>query len=157
MQLRRLHFSEVLPMSIDEAWRFFSDPANLALITPPEMGFDIVTPTTESMYAGMIIAFRVRPLFGIPTEWVTEITHVREPHFFVDEQRIGPYRFWHHQHRFREVSSGVEVEDIVHYALPFGFLGRILDKLLVRRKVESIFEYRTKALTTRFSSEKGNA
>ncbi|MDR7418436.1 MAG: SRPBCC family protein, partial [Armatimonadota bacterium] len=131
MRLQSLRTVQRLPVSIAEAWAFFSDPRNLGRITPPWMRFEVLSPLPERAYAGLLITYRVRPVAGIPVTWVTEITHMREPHLFVDEQRFGPYRFWHHQHLFREVPGGVEMEDIVHYALPLGWLGRIVNRLVV--------------------------
>lgn len=117
------------------------------------MGF-VVTSTRhgEKMYAGQIIRYIVRPLFGVPLKWCTEITHVTDKQYFVDEQRFGPYAFWHHQHRFTEVPGGVLMEDILHYKLPFGFLGNIVNTLLVKNEILGIFAYRKKVLDERFKS-----
>lgn len=151
--MQELYFTQQLPISLDEAWEFFSNPANLKEITPAKMGF-VVTSTHhgEKMYAGQIIRYIVRPLFGIPLKWCTEITHIADKQYFVDEQRFGPYLFWHHQHRFTEVPGGVMMEDILHYKLPLGFLGRIVDALLVRNEVLGIFAYRKKVLGERFKA-----
>jgi ligand-binding SRPBCC domain-containing protein len=97
------------------------------------------------MYPGLLIEYRVRPLWGIPVRWLTEVTHVVEPSLFVDEQRLGPYRLWHHQHRFRAVPGGVEMEDEVHYVLPGGPVGAAAHACLVRRRLEEIFSYRRAA------------
>lgn len=141
-----------LPISLDEAWTFFSSPANLKLITPPEMGFDILSDErwVKQMYAGQIIAYTVRPLMNIPMYWMTEITHVREKEFFIDEQRSGPYTIWHHQHHFRPIPGGVEMTDLLHYKLPLGWLGDLVHALFVRRRVQDIFDYRYKVLEKRF-------
>ena len=149
--MQELYFTQELPISLDEAWGFFSDPVNLKEITPAKMGF-VVTSTRhgEKMYAGQIIRYIVRPLFGVPLKWCTEITHVTDKQYFVDEQRFGPYAFWHHQHRFTEVPGGVLMEDILHYKLPFGFLGNIVDALLVKNEILGIFAYRKKVLKERF-------
>ncbi len=145
--LYQLYRKQVLPISLEEAWEFFSSPFNLKKITPPDMGFEVKLISPEQkMYAGMIIAYKVRPLLGIPMNWVTEITHVREPYFFVDEQRFGPYSFWHHQHHFRKVREGVEMEDLVSYKIPLGLLGKIANALFVRKRLEYIFDYRYKIL-----------
>ncbi|WP_138476225.1 SRPBCC family protein [Dyadobacter bucti] len=151
--MQELYFTQELPISLDEAWEFFSNPANLKEITPAKMGF-VVTSSHhgEKMYAGQIIRYIVRPLFGIPLKWCTEITHVADRQYFVDEQRFGPYAFWHHQHRFTEVPGGVLMEDILHYKLPFGFIGNIVDTLLVRNEVLGIFAYRKKVLDERFKA-----
>lgn len=138
---------QYLNASLDEAWAFISDPKNLQRITPPEMGFLVRTPDLPAqMYAGMIIAYTVRPLLGIPTTWVTEITHVVPQHYFVDEQRVGPYTLWHHQHRIEPSGQGVLMTDIVSYQPPLGFLGRVANALLIRKKLEEIFAFRKQAL-----------
>ena len=139
-----------LPISLPEAWSFFSDPRNLPRITPPSLGLEVTSDLPGVMYPGMIITYRVRPIQWISVGWVTEITHVREPDLFVDEQRFGPYRFWHHEHHFREVEGGVEMEDIVHYALPLGTIGRVVGGPLVRRRLEQIFSFRRRFLAREF-------
>jgi ligand-binding SRPBCC domain-containing protein len=143
MALHSFKTRQYLPMSLEEAWNFFSSPANLKEITPAHLGFRITSSYHgEKMYPGQIISYIVKPLLGIPLEWVTEITHVEEGKFFVDEQRFGPYSFWHHQHIFREVEGGVEMTDIVHYKVPFGILGDIANVLFVRGQLRQIFDYR---------------
>jgi ligand-binding SRPBCC domain-containing protein len=144
MKLHVLQTTQKLPISPAQAWDFFSNAGNLAKITPPSLGFEVTSELPERMYAGMIIAYRVRPLLGVPVRWVTEITHVDEPHRFVDEQRFGPYRFWHHQHLFRPIPGGVEMSDIVHYALPPG--GGIARGWLVAPRLKEIFDYRREVL-----------
>jgi ligand-binding SRPBCC domain-containing protein len=144
-----------LPISLPEAWSFFSDPRNLSRITPPSLGLEVTSDLPGVMYPGMIITYRVRPIPWVSVGWVTEITHVREPVLFVDEQRFGPYRFWHHEHHFREVEGGVEMEDIVHYALPFGPIGRVFGGPLVRRRLEQIFSFRRGFLAREFGLEVG--
>ncbi len=118
------------------------------------MGFEILSGYTpgEEMYAGMLISYHVRPVLGIPLKWVTEITHVRNRSFFVDEQRFGPYALWHHQHHFREIEGGVEMRDIVHYKIPFGPVGRLVNRLFVGSQVQSIFRYRQQQLERLFGS-----
>ncbi len=151
MALHQLRATHRLPLTLDEAWGFFSDPRNLRLITPPWLGFEVKSAELpEVMYPGLIIAYTVRPIAGIPLEWVTEITHVRDRAFFVDEQRRGPYALWHHEHHFAAVPGGVEMRDIVSYALPFGPLGDIVNALNVRGKVQSIFAHRAEVLDERF-------
>ena len=118
--MHELRTSLVLPISLDEAWAFFSVPDNLDDITPPDMGFEILTDNEKRTYAGQIIRYRVRPLFNIPMTWVTEITHCEDRAYFVDEQRFGPYAMWHHQHHFKEVEGGVQMDDILHYKLKWG-------------------------------------
>jgi ligand-binding SRPBCC domain-containing protein len=153
--LRRLECRQTLPLSLPQAWAFFSRPENLARITPPDLGFEVTSPLPEQMYAGMIVTYRVRPFGGPCVSWVTEISHVREPEFFVDEQRSGPYRFWHHQHHFRAVAAGVEMTDLVHYQLPFGRVGDLLTGALVARRLTAIFSYRRQALAGLFGSPEG--
>jgi len=142
-----------LPISLPEAWSFFSDPRNLPRITPPSLGLEVTSDLPGVMYPGMIITYRVRPIPWVSVGWVTEITHVREPVLFVDEQRFGPYRFWHHEHHFREVEGGVEMKDIVHYALPLGTIGRVFGGPLVRRRLERIFSFRRRFLVREFGLE----
>jgi ligand-binding SRPBCC domain-containing protein len=140
----------ILKASLEEVWDFFSSPSNLKKITPPAMGFNIISGGEGKMYPGQIISYNVKPVAGIPLTWVTEITHVEPLKFFVDEQRFGPYSMWHHEHHFREVEHGVEMTDIVTYVLPFGFLGRIAHALFVKSKVNRIFEYRSKVMNQFF-------
>ena len=147
-QLRRV---QRLPVSLEKAWDFFSAPDNLSEITPDYMGFIVTSgQSDQKMYEGMIISYIVKPLFKIPLAWVTEITHVREPYYFVDEQRFGPYRFWHHEHHFREIDGGVEMIDLLNYKLMMGPLGRSVNSLLIRKRVESIFDYRFTKLEMMF-------
>lgn len=143
-----------LPITIEEAWDFFSSPKNLKVITPPYMGFNIKSGGESPMYAGMLIKYTVTPLFAIPMKWVTEITHVEDKKFFVDEQRVGPYAIWHHQHHFKAIPNGVEMTDIVNYKLPLGILGEWIEPFLVKRKVEEIFEYRNVKMLELFGEYK---
>ncbi len=129
---------------LQTCWDFFSSPANLKRITPSYMGFDVKTEVPSQMYEGLIIAYTVKPLLGIPVEWVTEITHVKDKSFFVDEQRKGPYTMWHHEHHFKAVEGGVEMTDIVSYIIPLGFLGKLVEPFIVKPKLEEIFAYRFK-------------
>ena len=152
MALHRLADIQHLPITLGEAWDFFSDPRNLAVITPPEMAFEVQDDLPARMHPGLIIRYRVRPLFNLPVTWVTEITHVVEGELFVDEQRLGPYRFWHHQHHFREIPGGVEMRDIVHYDVGLGPLGEIVNALVVRRRVRAIFDFRRRVLDQRFGN-----
>jgi len=123
-------------------WDFFSDPKNLSKITPQSMGFIVRTELPDKMYEGLMIEYTVRPMLGIPMNWITEIKTVKNHSFFVDEQRKGPYRIWHHEHHFKEVEGGVEMTDIVSYELPLGFLGRLMHPILVKNKLKEIFAYR---------------
>ncbi|QIA06491.1 SRPBCC family protein [Draconibacterium halophilum] len=143
-QFRR---EQYIKSSISEVWAFISTPQNLKRITPSYMGFDIRTPDLpDSVYEGMIIAYTVRPLLAIPTTWVTEITHVVPQKYFVDEQRVGPYKLWHHEHRIEAVENGVLMKDIVSYSPPMGPLGQLANTLVIRKKLEEIFEYRKQVL-----------
>ena len=142
--------TQQLPISLTEAWDFFSSPKNLEKITPSHMGFRITSGEPERMYTGQIITYRVAPLPGVKTSWVTEITHVEENKFFIDEQRFGPYRMWHHEHRFEEVDGGVLMTDKVSYKIPFGVLGHIAQVLFVKKQLTGIFEYRVKVLDEKF-------
>ncbi len=134
---------QVLPVTMEEAWDFFSSPANLAAITPEKLQFKIISAHHgEAMYPGQLIEYTVKPLLGIPIYWMTEITHVEHHKFFIDEQRFGPYSFWHHQHHFKQTSEGIEMTDIVHYKLPFWCIGDIAQRLVVQKQLEQIFNYR---------------
>lgn len=143
-----------LPTTMEQAWTFLSDPKNLKRITPDYMGFDIISGAERKMFSGQIIQYRLTPLLGIPFRWVTEITHVQEGEFFVDEQRFGPYTFWHHKHFIEEIPNGVQMKDIVDYKLPLGFLGRFAHWLFVKKKVKSIFDFREKKLESIFGKYK---
>ena len=150
MKVHQLHTTQVLPITLDEAWDFFSSPANLPVITPPWLDFQMTNAVPERMQPGTIITYRIRPVLGVPIRWTTEITHLEAPHYFVDEQRFGPYKLWHHQHFFRAVDGGVECEDLVHYGLGFGPAGTLAHRLMVRGKLEEIFAFRREALAKRF-------
>ena len=143
-----------LPIDIQTAWDFFSSPRNLSVITPPDMGFEVLYELPEKMHPGMFIRYKVRPLFGIPVTWVTEITHVEEGSFFVDEQRVGPYRIWHHQHFFKAVPGGVEMTDIVDYQLPLGFFGKMAHPFVVGPRLKHIFNFRYRTLVELFGEMK---
>lgn len=143
MKAFHLKFSQFLPISVSEAWDFFSSPANLAKITPQEMAFTVTSPqTAEKMYPGMIITYKVSPVAGIKLNWMTEITQVVDHKYFIDEQRFGPYKFWHHQHHFRQVPGGVEMTDILTYGLPFGIIGNIANSVFIASKLQQIFNFR---------------
>jgi ligand-binding SRPBCC domain-containing protein len=144
--MKRIVAEQFLPISLEKAWDFFSSPKNLNEITPPEMTFKILNELPEKMYEGMIISYKISPMFNIPLDWVTEITHIKENQFFVDEQRIGPYAIWHHEHHFKAVEGGVQMTDILHYHVGLGPLGWIASKLFVDAKVQGIFDYRFKKL-----------
>ena len=143
-----------LPIELDEAWEFLSNPANLKIITPDYMGFNILSGTSEPMYPGQIISYNVSPLMGLKMNWVTEISHVKEKEFFVDEQRVGPYALWHHKHFVREIENGTEMRDVVHYQLPLPLIANRFHSILVKPKLRDIFNYRTKTLTDMFGEYK---
>lgn len=145
-----LEVQQFLNISLAEAWNFFSSPGNLAKITPPHMGFDITSGTPAKMYPGQIISYKVSPFPGFKTNWVTEITHVSEGRFFVDEQRFGPYRMWHHEHRFEVQGKGVLMTDRVSYKLPFGIFGRMAHALFVKEQLTQIFRYRIAVIEQEF-------
>ena len=138
---------QIIPATIKRAWDFFSDPRNLAKITPPELDFTVLTALPERVHPGMMIQYRVRPLFGIPVRWLTEITPVEEGKLFVDEQRIGPCRIWHHEHHFKQLDGGrTEITDRVTCVLPFGLLGELVHPVLVKPQLAKILAHREKAV-----------
>ena len=151
----RLYRSIDLKVSKTDCWDFFSNPKNLKKITPDYMGFDIVSGGDSVMYAGQLISYKVSPVLGIKNDWVTEITHVRDGDFFVDEQRFGPYKLWHHKHFFEEIDGGMRCVDEIHYLPPVSFLAPIINKFLIRPKLEEIFDYRTKVLKGLFGEVEG--
>lgn len=151
MAIYQLIKTQKLPSTITEIWDFISAPINLKEITPEHMGFIVTSNTgTEKMYPGMIITYKVSPLLGIKLNWMTEITHVRDYEYFVDEQRAGPYKLWHHQHKIEPIEGGVLMTDIVTYKPTLGLLGAIANSLLIKKQLQQIFDYRTIALEKRF-------
>jgi len=152
MSVHRFDETHPLPIARDQAWRFFSDPRNLARITPPSLGFRVISDVPDDVYPGLMITYRVRPLFNIPVTWVTEITHVASGERFVDEQRAGPYAMWHHEHHFRDIPGGTEMRDIVHYALPGGPIGDVVNEWVVAKKVAEIFGHRRQVLNAFFGA-----
>ncbi len=154
MAIHTLSTTQIIRASLADAWSFFSDPRNLSKITPPEMGFETLTSGMPSkIHPGMVIEYRVRPLAGIPISWLTEITHVIEGQYFVDEQRVGPYAIWHHEHSFRAVDDHhVEMADRVTYRLPFQPFGEIVHRLLVRPQLDRIFAFREQVIRAIFES-----
>ena len=151
MKVYRFARNQKIPIDKNEAWKFLSDPNNLKTITPDYMGFDILEKENTKMYSGQIIKYIVTPIFGIKMNWVTEITHVKDFEYFVDEQRFGPYKFWHHKHLIKEIKGGVEMIDILDYALPFGFAGRFFN-LIIKTKLNEIFNYRRDKLIEIFGN-----
>ena len=154
MKIFTKHTKQNLPITLEKAWEFLSDPKNLKVITPDYMGFNILSGADRPMFPGQIIQYIVTPIAGTKTKWVTEITHVKHLEYFVDEQRFGPYSLWHHKHFIKEIEGGVEMEDIIDYKLPMGFLGELVQPFLVAPKLEEIFDYRRKKLTELFGEYK---
>ncbi|MCF6132212.1 SRPBCC family protein [Flavobacterium wongokense] len=155
MKIYTLHTIQKLPISLEAAWNFFSNPKNLEIITPDDMAFKTISGDDRDIFPGQILQYTVSPLLGIKMKWVTEITHVVAKSYFVDEQRFGPYALWHHKHFFKEIPGGVEMEDIVDYALPMGIFGRMAHPFLVKPKLDEIFEYRREKLIELFGEFKG--
>ena len=146
MKIFKIHTKQKLPITIEEGWGFLSNPKNLSCITPNYMKFKITDCDFKPVYQGQIIQYTVRPLLNIPLKWVTEITHVVKECYFVDEQRFGPYSLWHHKHFLREIDGGIEMEDIIHYKIPLGFIGEFLNFLFIKNQLKEIFEYRKNKL-----------
>jgi len=145
-----LSAKQTLKISMEEAWDFFSSPKNLAKITPVEMGFDITSAEPEKMYAGQIITYKIKIFPFVPSNWVTEITHIENHSYFIDEQRFGPYRMWNHEHHFLETKNGIKMLDRVMYKLPFGLIGKLAHSLFIKKKLEHIFCFRAKILEKLF-------
>jgi len=136
-----------IPTDLTKAWSFFSDPSKLQAITPENLGFTILSGHSgRKMYAGQLIEYIVKPVLGIPLYWMTEITHVEDSVYFIDEQRSGPYQFWHHQHHFKVIEGGVEMTDIIHYRNPLGFIGKLANRLFVQKQLRTIFDFRFKKI-----------
>jgi ligand-binding SRPBCC domain-containing protein len=151
MAFYQLIRTQQVPTTINEIWDFISSPSNLKEITPVHMGFLVTNDTgKEKMYPGMIITYKVSPLFGIKLNWVTEITHVKDKEYFVDEQRIGPYSMWHHQHKIEPIDGGILMTDIITYEPPMGILGAIANTLFIKKQLKEIFDYRKMVLEKRF-------
>jgi len=146
MKIFKIHTKQKLPITIEEGWGFLSNPKNLSCITPNYMKFKITDCDFKPVYQGQIIQYTVRPLLNIPLKWVTEITHVVNENYFVDEQRFGPYSLWHHKHFLRDIDGGIEMEDIIHYKIPLGFIGEFLNFLFIKNQLKEIFEYRKNKL-----------
>jgi ligand-binding SRPBCC domain-containing protein len=144
--IKKIVSEQFLPISLDEAWDFFSSPKNLNEITPDTLTFKITSELPEKMYEGLFISYKISPLLNIPLDWVTEITHIKDKQFFVDEQRKGPYNIWHHEHHFKAVEGGVMMTDILHYDIGKSIFGAIAGALYVHKQVVHIFKYRFKAL-----------
>jgi ligand-binding SRPBCC domain-containing protein len=154
MKIYTLHKKQQLPITLDKAWEFLSNPKNLAIITPDYMSFKIMSKIDRPLYTGQIIQYIVTPLLGLKTKWVSEITHIEEKKYFVDEQMYGPYALWHHKHFVKEIEGGVELEDIIDYKVPLGILGQLVHPFLVQPKLEEIFNYRQEKLVALFGEMK---
>ena len=151
MSVHQLKTVQRIPVSLDEAWDFFSHPKNLAIMTPEHLNLKFTNELFgDEMYPGQVMTYNVKPVLGIPLFWMTEITHVRPKQFFVDEQRFGPYSLWHHQHHFRPIEGGVEMTDLIHYKVPGWFVGDIANKLFISRQLEGIFNFRYKKVEELF-------
>ena len=151
--LHTLQTTQFIKSDITTVWDFMSSPKNLATITPEYMQFEVLSDLGDGkMYPGQLIEYYVRPLLGIKLHWVTEITHVQEFQFFVDEQRFGPYKFWHHKHFLKQVDGGVEMFDLVHYQLPLGLLGKLGNELFVKKQLQQVFDYRFKVVDKLFNT-----
>jgi ligand-binding SRPBCC domain-containing protein len=156
MAVHSLKTIQHIPARLPLVWDFFSNPANLAAITPARLRFTVISKRHgNSMYPGQIIEYRVSPLLNIPLYWMTEITQVRDQQYFIDEQRYGPYSLWHHQHHFKPIENGVEMTDIVHYKIPGWFLGDAANALFVRRQLKDIFLYRYQKTVEQFGNWRG--
>ena len=151
--IHTLQTETVINRSMKEVWSFFSDPANLVIITPPHMKFKITSPPPirNEVYEGMVITYEVSPVKGMRANWVTEITKVEPQNFFIDEQRFGPYAMWHHEHHFKQLPEGVKMIDKVSYKMPLGPLGQVAQTLFVKRQLKQIFSYRENVLSTIFT------
>ena len=152
MSYTQIKRKQLINCNIEKLWDFISSPKNLKKITPKSMSFDIQSNNSEEkIYPGMIIIYKVSPLFKIPITWITEITHVKEKKYFVDEQRVGPYKIWHHEHILEEQKNGVLMTDIITYVPPFGLIGGVMNILFIKNKVNKIFDYRNKILNKLFN------
>ena len=154
MKIYTLHKKQKLPISLDEAWAFLCDPKNLSKLTPSEMNMTMVSGADRPMYAGQVIQYSVTPLAGIKTKWISEITQFEDRKYFVYVQLYGPYALWHHKHFIKEIDGGVEMEDIIDYKVPLGFLGQLIHPIVVKPKLEEIFNYRKMKLEELFGSYK---
>ena len=154
MKLYTVHKKQKLPISLNKAWSFLSDPNNLSLLTPKEMNFTIISKDQKPMYAGQVIQYSVTPIAGIKTKWISEITHLKKDNYFIDVQLFGPYSFWHHKHFIKEIEGGVIMEDVIHYKPPFGLIGVLLNFLFINSKLNSVFKHRKLELIKTFGNFK---
>jgi ligand-binding SRPBCC domain-containing protein len=149
-----LHREQIIPAQVKDVWHYFCDPKNLNEITPPNMNFEIIKGGDVEMYEGQIIEYRVEFLRGVKSLWLTEISHVCDEKYFVDEQRVGPYRFWYHEHVFEEHPSGTKMTDQVTYVIPFGILGDFLNTLWISGRLRNIFDFRRQKIIELYGEEK---
>ena len=154
MKIYTFHRKQKLPITLNEAWEFLSNPKNLSTLTPKEMNFTIISNDDKPMYAGQVLQYSVTPIARIKAKWISEITHLVDGKYFVDLQLYGPYAFWHHKHFIHEIDGGIEMEDIIDYKVPLGILGQIVHPFLVKPKLEEIFRYRQKKLIEIFGEYK---
>ena len=151
MKVYSLKSTQLIKSDLDTVWDFFSNPDNLRVITPDYMNFKVLGGNEKAViYPGQVITYKVSPILKIPVFWMTEITHVVPKKLFVDEQRTGPYKIWHHQHHFEETNNGILMTDIVHYAIPFYIFGQIAHRLFVKRQLDDIFAYRERKVNEIF-------
>ena len=150
MKIYTFHRKQKLPITLNEAWEFLSNPRNLSTLTPKEMNFTIISNDNKPMYAGQVIQYSVTPIARIKAKWISEITHLVDGKYFVDLQLYGPYAFWHHKHFIHEIDGGVEMEDIIDYKVPLGWLGQLVHPFIVKPKLEEIFAHRQKKLIELF-------
>lgn len=151
-----LYSRQRVPASLEKVWAFFSNAKNLLEVTPPHLNLKVTNEVYgDAVYAGQVMTYDVKPLLGIPLSWMTEITHVNAPRYFVDEQRKGPYTLWHHQHHFKAIEGGTEMTDLVHYRVPFGFIGSIANALVVKKELRKIFAYRYQKINELFGKWEG--
>lgn len=151
--MKTLKQEQFLPISLAEAWDFFSSPTNLNKITPDDISFEITSDVPDRMYEGLIITYKIKPFMGIAMDWCTEVTHIQEGQFFVDEQRVGPYKMWHHEHHFREVENGIIMTDLLYYDIGKSIFGKIAGWIFVDNQVKKIFEFRKKILNSMLKGE----
>ena len=154
MYFRR--YSTKLPLPLESTWEFFSTPKNVKILTPEFLGWEILNEEEdEKMYPGQVISYYIRPFWNIRFHWVAEITHIQKPNYFIDVQRFGPYKYWHHEHRFQEIPNGVEIIDSIYYQLPYGVLGKAFHALKVKKDLDKIFTYRRHNLEKLFGTYPG--
>lgn len=151
--MKSLRQEQFLPISINEAWEFFSSPKNLNRVTPKELNFEISSDVPDKMYEGLIIKYKIKPMLNIKVDWCTEITHIKHLEYFIDEQRKGPYKIWHHEHHFKEAEGGIIMTDLLYYDIGKSIFGWLAGKLFVDKKVNEIFSYRHQTLSRYFAKK----